>query len=380
MPLLGFFGSSAIRMLRESWEGVIPVTTDPLTNQQQVRPVGADLLAQEIFATLNDDTPQTQNAPVTINQKGGAVGLVINSSGQTADPPVLNVTSGNIILAGTAGITLGTPSTAQTSGADIVLTGNSISIPPIGVLNLPATSWTPIDGTPLPTINLPTLGTPSPGQAYMGTVTAHVGGVNYTVSLAGISGTVTASIAESAVGYVVPNGTWVTVVVVDDGAGGVYYEFQTYPFAPIDVSGVRQSLASGGGLTNLFAGLALQGIIVNSTTDTPQTVAGTMQATGTGGALDHLLQAMANIGFIDNSTVVSAPQVISGVRQALGAGGGLANLLTGLANLGIITNSTTSTPQVITGARNDGGATIPALTNLLTGLANLGIITDSTTP
>src|ERR1700682_614418 len=263
MSNIFFFGQQAIRLLRESWEGVIPVTTDPLTTQQQVRPVGADLLAQELFATLNDNTPQTQNAPVTINQKGGAHGRVWNSSGSGADPPVLNVTGGNVILAGTGGITVGTPSSSQHAGADIILTGNSISIPPIGVLNLPATSWNPISGTPLPTIKLPTLGTPSPGQAYMGKVVGGSGST-YTVSLDGIVGTVTAVGPELAGVYNIPVNTGAPVVAIDDGAGGVQFAFQPSPFASQTITGARQDVI-GGGVAHLLTGLARPWSIVSST-------------------------------------------------------------------------------------------------------------------
>lgn len=374
MTLVGFFGTQAIRMLRESWDGTVPITTDPISQEQQVRPVGADLLAQELFSMLNDNTPQTQNAPVTLNQAPGAHGLTINSSGSTTDPAVLNVTSGNITLAGNGTVSMGTPSSATTTGSTVVLMGNSLVIPPIGQLPLAATTYDPLSPTELPTINLGTLGNASPGQVYMGEVTAHLTGNDYTVTLAGITNSVTATIATAGSGYVVPNGTFAPIVVVDDGTGGVLYEFQTYPFAPITISGARQSAASGGGITNLLAGLATNKLIVDSTSDSPQNITGELTDMTTNGVLAHILIALTNLGFTSNSAG-SAKPAISGARQSLAAGGGLANLLTGLANYGMVTDSTSDTPSSVTGSRGGNAA----LANLLTALAGLGYITDSTT-
>lgn len=371
---VGFFGQQAIRMLRESWEGIVPVSTDPISQQQQVRPVGADLLAQELFSVLNDTTPQTQNAPVTINQSAGAHGLTINSSGSTTDPAVLNVTSGNINLTGTGTVVVGTSSTPTTSGSTVVLQGSNLVIPPIGQIPLASTTYDPLSPTPLPTINLATLGNAYPGQVYMGKVTAHVSGNDYTVQLAGITNTVTATAPSLGVGYVVPNNTYFPVVVVDSGTGGVLYEFQPYPFAPVAISGARQSAASGGGITNLLAGLATNNLIADSTTDSPQSVSGNLQDMSTGGGLNHLAGAMANLGFITNS-LSNNPPTINGFIGSVVSGGGLYNLLVGLANYSMITNSTTTTPPSVTGSRGGNAA----LANFLTAMAQLGYITDSTT-
>lgn len=376
---VGFFGQQAIRMLRESWEGIVPVTTDPVSQQQQVRPVGADLLAQELFSVLNDNTPQTQNAPITINQSAGADGLKINSSGNSSDPSVLHVTSGNITLAGTGTISVGTSSTSITTGSTVVLQGSNLVIPPIGQIPLAATTYDPLSPTQLPTINLATLGNAYPGQVYMGKVTAHLSGSDYTVQLAGLTSSVTATAPSLGVGFTVPNNTYYPVVVVDDGTGGVLYEFQPYPFAPIAISGARQSAASGGGITNLLAGLATNNLITNSTTDSPQSVSGNYQDLSSSGGLAHLATAMSNLGYI-SSSLSSSPPTINGFIGSVASGGGIYNLLAGLANYSMITNSTTTSAPSVTGARNDGGATIPALTNLLTALANLGYITDNTTP
>lgn len=375
---LGWFGSQAIRMLRESWEGSVPVTTDPVSQQQQVRPVGADLLAQELFSVMNDHSPQTQNAPVTINQSAGADGLKINSSGNSSDPAVLHVTSGNITLAGTGTISVGTSSTPITTGSTVVLQGSSLVIPPIGQIPLAATTYDPLSPTQLPTINLATLGSAYPGQVYMGKVTAHVSGSDYTVQLAGLTSSVTATAPSLGVGFTVPNNTYYPVVVVDDGVGGVLYEFQPYPFAPIAISGARQSAASGGGITNLLAGLEINNLITNSTTDSPQSVSGNYQDLSSSGGLAHLATAMSNLGFI-SSSLSSNPPTINGFIGSVASGGGIYNLLAGLANYSMITNSTTTSAPSVTGARNDGGPTIPALTNLLTVLAQLGYITDNTT-
>lgn len=378
IAFVGFFGAQAIRMLRESWEGIVSVTTDPVSQQQQVRPIGADLLAQELFSVLNDNTPQNQNAPVTINQSAGANGLTIHSSGSTSDPAVLHVTSGNITLAGTGTVSLGTSSTSTSTGSTVVLQGSNLVIPPIGQIPLAATTYDPLSPTQLPTINLATLGNAYPGQVYMGKVTAHVSGNDYTVQLSGITNSVTATAPSLGVGYTVPNNTYCPVVVVDDGTGGVLYEFQPYPFAPIAISGARQSAASGGGITNLLSGLQINNLITNSTTDSPQSVSGNYQDLSSGGGLAHFATAMANLGFISNS-LTSNPPTINGFIGSVASGGGLYNLLAGLANYSVIGNSTTTSAPSVTGARNDGGPTIPALTNLLTALAQLGYITDNTT-
>jgi hypothetical protein len=81
---LGFFGDQATRLLRETWDGVIKA--DPTTGD--IRPVGATLLAQELYAMLDDSIPQTQNAPVTMNSP-----LTINSPAGTNG---LNMNGGTI--------------------------------------------------------------------------------------------------------------------------------------------------------------------------------------------------------------------------------------------------------------------------------------------
>lgn len=338
-----FFGSQAIRMLRESWESVLTVTKDPSTGANIVRPTGADLLAQELFSVMNDQTPQVNNAPVTINQQGGAQGLTINSSGATADPPVLNVTSGNITLAGTGTVAIGTSSTANQAGSNVVLSGANLIIPPLGQIPLAATSYDPLDPNPLPTLNISKIGETNPGQAYLGMVSAHVSGNDYTMTLAGITGTVTATAGIIGGSYVVPNGSYFPVICTDDGSGGSSYNFQPYPYQRPTVTGALQDIGTG--------------------------------------ALPSLIGNLANLGLIVNSTT-SSPQVVNGAIQSVAAGGGLFNLWIALQNIGFVSTSpyTNWAPQNVTGSRNDGGPTIPALTNLCIALQNLGFISNNTTP
>lgn len=70
LTILPFFGDQATRLLRETWDGVIKA--DPTTGD--IRPIGASLLADELFAMFDDNIPQTQNAPTTMNAP-----LTINS-------------------------------------------------------------------------------------------------------------------------------------------------------------------------------------------------------------------------------------------------------------------------------------------------------------
>lgn len=375
LSYVGFFGAQAIRMLRESWDGTIPVTKDPVSQEQQVRPQGADLLAQEIFSMLNDNTPQTQNAPVTINQAGGAVGLTLNSSGSNVDPAVFNVVGGNISMAGTGTVAIGVSSTSTTTGSTVVLSGGNLVIPPIGQITLAATNYDPLSPTPLPQLNLSTLGVANPGQVFMGRVLSGSGST-YTLSLAGITGNVTATVPSVGTGYNIPVDTYAPVVVTDDGLGGVSYSFQPYPFAPVEISGARQSAASGGGLTNLLSGLATNHLIVNSTTDSPQTVTADVQDLTATGSVAKIHAALKNLGYIDG-TISNNPPVISGFIGSVAVGGGIYNLLTGLQYYGMITNSVSVTPTTITGNRSDLSAT-GALGHLLTALSSLGLIVDGT--
>ena len=342
VPWIGFFGSSAIRFLRESWDSVLTVTKDPGTGEQTVRPMGADLLAQELFAVMNDQTPQVNNAPVTINQQGGAQGLTLNSSGAHADPPVLNVTSGNITLAGTGTVAIGTSSTANQTGANVVLSGANLVIPPLGQIPLAATSYDPLDPTPLPTLNISRIGETNAGQAYLGMVSSHVSGNDYTMILAGITGTVTATAAVIGGGYVIPNGSYFPVICTDDGSGGLFYSFQPYPYQKPTVAGALQDIGSG--------------------------------------ALPILVGTLANLGLIVNSTT-STPQVVNGAIQSVASGGGLYNLWLALKNMGMVSTDpgTNFARQSVTGTRGDGGPEIPALKNLLIAMDNLGFIANNTT-
>jgi hypothetical protein len=98
VTFLPYFGDQATRLLRETWDGVIKA--DPVTGD--IRPVGATLLAQELFSMLDDNVPQTQNAPSTINTPPGATGLTIN----TPSPSPTNPGSNALVING-GGVMLG---------------------------------------------------------------------------------------------------------------------------------------------------------------------------------------------------------------------------------------------------------------------------------
>jgi hypothetical protein len=369
--MLMFFGKDAIRMLRETWEGVVNVTEDPATGQKQVKPEGADLLAQEIFSMLNDSTPQTNDAPVTINQPSGGMGLTIN--GQAGSPPSLHVTGGDVTMATAGNIAIGKSTSATSIGANITLSGNQIAIPPLGVIQLPATDYNPLNPGSLPTITLMTSAGPVPGQSYIGQVMGVAGGGGYTMQLAGVTGTVVAYPGQVQTGYVVPNGTWSVVVAVQGAADAppTYY-FQPFPYANQTISGPWQAPST---LHNAIVGLQNLGLFVDATTNSPPTISGPTQGLHGGGALTNLLIGLNNLGIIVNSTTDS-PQVFGGGIQNFGTGGLLINMLIALNNLGITNATFTSAPPSISGSR----AGNPALANLLTGLQSLNIILDATTP
>lgn len=96
---LGFFGAQAVRLLRESWDGVIRARKDG-----EIRPYGATNLADELFAMFDDSIPQTNNAPVTINTPPNSSGLTVNANpgdnGFTVNGGNSTITGSNINLGG----------------------------------------------------------------------------------------------------------------------------------------------------------------------------------------------------------------------------------------------------------------------------------------
>lgn len=370
--LLGFFGKDAIRMLRETWEGRVNVEDDPATGQKTVKPVGADLLAQEIFSMLNDSTPQTNNAPVIINQPGGGQGLVIN--GQSGSPPSFHVTGGDVNLATTGSIAIGQASSATSSGSNLTLSGSQIAIPPLGVIKLPATDYNPLQPGSLPIITLATSAGPVAGQAYMGEVMGAAGGGNYTMQLAGVSGTVTATPGQVGTGYVVPNGTWSVVVATGlPGTTPTYY-FQPFPYAKQTINGPLQAPST---LHNVVLAMQNFGMFVDATSNAPPTISGNLQTPGSGGALYNLMVGLSNLGIVVNNTN-DTPQVITGASiMDFTTGGLLWNTAVALSHLGLVGYSAANlTPPSVSGSC----ASVPALQHLVQALAGLNIIGNNTTP
>lgn len=128
LPLLGFFGAQAVRLLRESWDGVIRARSDG-----EIRPFGATNLAYELFAMLDDKIPQTNNAPVTINTPVNGDGLTINSNpGDNA----FSVNGGDVAMGGNAfgpsDLSFGRNPTATNPGDTVAVGGKSITLGDIG--------------------------------------------------------------------------------------------------------------------------------------------------------------------------------------------------------------------------------------------------------
>jgi hypothetical protein len=373
--LLGFFGQEAIRMLRETWEGVVNVEKDPATGADQVRPSGADRLAQEIFSMLNDQTPQTNNAPVTINQPSGGQGLVLNGSAGAGDPPAFHIPTGSVSMPTTGAISIGTNSSSTSAGTLITLGGSSIVIPPLGILNLPPTAYDPLTSQ-LPELYFPNSSVPIGGQAFMGKVVANVGGGQYAMELAGLTGSVTATLASYPTGYNLPLNTYCVVVSTKVG-DLIDYIIQPFPLTQ-SVGGMTANAGAGGALKSLTNALQAAGIIVDGTTaGTNQTVSGATQSLTAGGALSNLLLALNNLGIIVKGTTDSPAAFGPTPLQYLAPGGALHDLCLALNGLGITAANVTDSRQPLSGSRSNTAGQIPALNNVITALINLGICTDA---
>ncbi len=120
IPGLPFFGTQAVRLLRESWDGIIKA--DPKTGI--IRPTGATSLAEELFAMLDDKVPQTQIGPTTMNPAPGTTPLTINNPGPGNG---IMMNGGDISFARGGGINL-------PEGSPLNIAGNGLTVD--GSMNL----------------------------------------------------------------------------------------------------------------------------------------------------------------------------------------------------------------------------------------------------
>ncbi len=124
IPCLPFFGTQAVRLLRESWDGQIKA--DAKTGI--IRPYGATNLAEELFAMLDDKIPQTQVGPVALNPDPGTTPLTINNPvppvGSTP-PDAIKINNGPITFKGPgSGITIPDGGTFNFTGGGFNIDGS----------------------------------------------------------------------------------------------------------------------------------------------------------------------------------------------------------------------------------------------------------------
>ncbi len=223
-----FFGTQAVRLLRESWGGELQKDPDGKYFEQ-----GATQLAQELFAMLDDNIPQTQNAPVTMNKTNpnGPPALTLNNPvggdtfqinggnttiGGNTDPtnnfPGSTITIGGIT---TGGVNVD-GSTFPTNQGTITIGGNRIVIDKNGItLNGPIFNNGPVTNNDSVTNKGPSGGTGiGGGGSFLGKVVSGSGDT-YQVDLHGngsgqpATATVTATVPQMAPSAVIPAGTWV---------------------------------------------------------------------------------------------------------------------------------------------------------------------------
>lgn len=118
---LGFFGDQAVRLLRESWDGIIHA--DKSTGD--IRPVGATSLAQELFAMLDDKLPQNQTGPVTMTPNPGVTALTIVGANPGSNG--IKMDGSNLDFSRQGGITM-------PEGSPLNITGDGLKVD--GSMNL----------------------------------------------------------------------------------------------------------------------------------------------------------------------------------------------------------------------------------------------------
>lgn len=208
-PGLPYFGDQAVRLLRESWDGII--RADPKTGI--IRPTGATSLAEELFAMLDDRVPQTQVGPTTMNPDPGATALTIN----TAVPGnAIAINGGDLTFSGGGGIKL-------PEGSPLTITGNGLTVDGSMNLNKGFYLW---NGVPLG------LGGGGGTTTFLGKVVSGTGNT-YRVDIYGVGSTgdpttrVTVIIPEIDPDEEIPVGTWLNPIFqFTPGVGNPTYECQ----------------------------------------------------------------------------------------------------------------------------------------------------------
>ncbi len=200
IPGLPFFGTQAVRLLRESWDGVIKA--DAKTGI--IRPIGATNLAEELFAMLDDKIPQTQVGPVALNPDPGVTPLTITNPipGPTGSTPdAIKINNGPITFAGPgSGITI-------PDGGTFNFTGGGFNID--GSIHLTNGDYLK-DG-------IPVSGGGAGTTAFLGKVVSGTGDT-YVVDLYGNgsgrvkTATVEVTIPQIADDETIPAGTWINPV------------------------------------------------------------------------------------------------------------------------------------------------------------------------
>ncbi len=209
LSALPFFGTQAVRLLRESWDGVLKA--DPKTGD--IRPVGATELSQELYAMLDDKVPLTQVGPVTMNPNPGATALTINT--QTPGNAIA-VNGGDLAFSGGGGIKL-------PEGSPLTVDGNGFTVNGNMNLNKGFYLW---NGVPLGFGGSTTGTTTFLGKVVSGT------GDTYRVSLYGSGSgedptdTVTVTIPEIDPDEEIPVGTWLNPIFQFTNGTTVTYECQ----------------------------------------------------------------------------------------------------------------------------------------------------------
>ncbi len=256
IPVLGFFGNQAVRLLRESWDGILKADSKGI-----IRPTGASALAQELYSMLDDSLPQQQNGPVTMNPPPGTTAMTINTQdGGNA----LAITGGNLSIGKGASFTVckngyldqeqfrlsGNETRLGLSGNELatdtkcpagdVLKANGDGVTVTGDLNLNGGfyKW---NGVPLAfkggtgtTVFLARV-VSGMGNTYLVDIYGNGSGRPPTNPLAGnpVSITdpephppVTATVPQIADEEQIPAGTWISALYQFDNANEITYEFQ----------------------------------------------------------------------------------------------------------------------------------------------------------
>ncbi len=248
-----FFGTQAVRLLRESWGGEIQKDPEGKYFEQ-----GATQLAEELYAMFDDSIPQTQNAPVAINKTNpnAPANLTLNNplGGNTFDvnggnttiggntDPTNNFPGDTITIGGitTGGVTVG-GSVFNPNQGTFLIGGNRIVIDKNGINTYgPIFNNGPVTNNDDVTNN----GTVTGGGGGGGATTSFLGkvisgtGNRYKVALYGngssqpSTATVTATVPQIDPNEQIPADTWIAAVHAFTSIGPDLNPVVTYEFQP----------------------------------------------------------------------------------------------------------------------------------------------------